>query len=161
MHYCSFIFWSVDLILSWACPSPMRHGIVQIGSYVPNRQSQPCLSNSVCTMQSLKGPSFDDVGDNDIRLYREGQRKAVISSKSEAFSGRDGISLHPALGQGFHCQRAGKRRERMKMNVLPWQLLKAQSHLKSRSPRPPREGPSGAAPGPKALMGTFIRSLCK
>lgn len=57
---------------------------------------------SVCTMQSLKGTPFDDVGDNKIRLYGEGPRKAVISSRTEAFSGRDGISTHSSLGQDFH-----------------------------------------------------------
>ena len=35
----------------------------------------------------------------------------------------------------------------MKMNVLPWWLPKARSHLKSQPPRPPRERASGAALG--------------
>lgn len=118
----------------------MRHGIVQIGSYVPNRQSQPCLGNSVCTMQSLKGPSFDDVGDNDIRLYREGQRKAVISSKSEAFSGRDGISLCPALGQGFHCQSGQEER---KEEDECFTMAAAQGPKPSQKPVP--ETPKGKA----------------
>ena len=53
-----------------------------------------------------KGASVDDAGDNDIRLCCEGQRKAVISSRTEAFCGTDGISLHasPELSFPLKCE---------------------------------------------------------
>lgn len=58
-----------DLLLSWTSPS--RHALWHCVNVLctPNRQRRPCLSDSVCTVQSIKGPSFDDVGDNDIRLH--------------------------------------------------------------------------------------------
>lgn len=117
---------------------------------------QFCVYNAIC-----KGASFDGVGDNDIRLCREGQRKAVISSRNHEFCGRDGISVPPrdvAFAES-------ERREKMKMNVSPWGLPKAQA-ISRASPQdppthPPREGPSGAAPGPVTLMRTSIKNLCK
>lgn len=86
----------------------------------------------------------------------------MISSRSEAFSDRDGISLHPFLGQDFHCEWAGKKSKRMKMNVLPWGLLKVQRHLKSQSRDPQGKSPVERHQGLwDQWERTFIRKLCK
>ena len=60
------------------------------------------MSRQLCVYSMIwKGASVDDAGDNDSRLCWEGQRKAVISSRTEVFCGRDGISLHASPGSSF------------------------------------------------------------